>query len=86
MESVKRLIGNINEAVVNPLIGFLIVLATVYFLWGVMQFIWASRADGDQEEGKQHMLWGIIGMTLMVSVYGILRIITGTFGVPCPGC
>ncbi len=86
MQSVQRFVGNVNEAIINPLIGFLFVLATVYFLWGVMQFIWASRSDGDQEEGKQHMLWGIIGMTLMVSVYGILRIVTSTFGVNCPGC
>lgn len=86
MTAVKILVGNINEAIINPLIALLFTAATVYFLWGVMQYLWAARENADQEEGKMHMLMGVIGMALMVSVYGVLRVATGTFGIPCPGC
>jgi len=30
--------------------------------------------------GKQHMIWGIIGMAIMVSVFGIINLIMSTIG------
>ena len=56
-------------------------LALAYFLWGVFQFI----ANGENEEkkttGKMHMLWGIIGLTIMMGVFAFMNIILSTLNV-----
>ena len=37
--------------------------------------------EEEREKGKKNMLWGIIGMTIMVGVFGIITIILNTFGI-----
>lgn len=55
-------------------------LAFVYFMWGVVQY--ALYPDGEsKDKGKQAMIWGLIALTVMFSVYGLIRIALGTFGV-----
>jgi len=62
--------------------GLLVALAV--FFWGIVQFISDTDSNTAREEGKQNILWGIIGMFIMVSVYGIIRVILQTFGLPNP--
>lgn len=67
--------------IISPLI--LVVLACGFFLfvWGLVQFLWNLNEGGDNKVGKDHMLWGIVGMLIMVSVYGILNLLSNTFGL-----
>lgn len=54
----------------------LFLLVTVYFFWGVVQFVRASGSGGkEMEDGKRHMVWGIIGMAIMAGAWGIVAII-----------
>ncbi len=54
----------------------LFILVTVYFFWGVVQFVRSSASGGkEMEEGKQHMIWGIVGMAVMLGAWGIVRIL-----------
>ena len=58
-------------------------LALLVFFWGLVKFI--SKA-GDQaaiEEGRKLMIWGVLALFVMVSVWGILHILQETlFGIP----
>ena len=56
-------------------------LAVVYFVWGVMQFIKNSDNPEKRGEGYQHMIWGIVGLFIMVSAKGIINIILSTMGL-----
>lgn len=79
--------GNNNAALtnsiaslLNTIVGLLFALVTVYFIWGVLTYV---RAAGDEkaiEQGKKHMLWGIIGMTIMAGAWGIVAIIQNFIG------
>ena len=51
------------------------------FVWGLVEFIFKLDAGGEHQEGKDHMLWGIVGMLIMVSVYGILNLLDSTFNL-----
>lgn len=74
------LIDKINKYIVNPLILLLIALAVFTFLYGLAGYMRTAGDDGGNPDAKQHMLWGIIGLFIMVSVYGILQIVCGTVG------
>ena len=75
------LLNNIKTEIVNPAIYLLLALAGVYFVWGVFSFISNQENDEGREKGKQHMIWGIIGIFIMLSAFGIIKMIAGTFGV-----
>ncbi len=70
----------IESEIITPLIFLLAALAVVYFLFGVMKFIQNQDNEEAQLEGKKHMAWGIIGIFIMIAVYGILGFITKTLG------
>ena len=77
----KGLLARIESAILFPLMTLLMALAVLFFLWGAYQFILGASDGTAREEGKKHMLWGIIGIFIMVSAMGILRIAASTFGV-----
>jgi hypothetical protein len=51
------------------------------FTWGLVEFLWKINGEGDMAEGKRHMVWGIVGMLVMISVYGILDLVDNTLGL-----
>ena len=65
----------INDAILTPIIVLLFALAVGYFLLGLVKFIRNQDNETELEEGKQHMVWGVIGISIMVGVYGILNLI-----------
>ncbi len=77
---VETLIGNINQYIVNPFIVLLFAVALVYFLFGVFKFLSNSDSSDEREKGKQHMLWGIVGMFIMMAVFTIMHILANTLG------
>ena len=74
-------IGNVDRMIVNPLIVFLFALALAYFLWGVFEFIANLENDEKKTSGKSHMLWGVVGIAIMMSVWTILNMILSTFNI-----
>ncbi|MFA6050617.1 MAG: hypothetical protein WC761_05465 [Candidatus Paceibacterota bacterium] len=77
----QKLIENINGLIVNPLIAVMFTFALVAFLWGVRGYIAGADNPEKRAQGAQHMLWGIIGMAIMVMAFTIVRIVIQTFGV-----
>ena len=53
----------------------------MYFLWGVFDFLTNQESEDKKTTGKKHMLWGIIGITIMVGVWTILGIIMQTLNI-----
>jgi len=79
--SLDGFIGNVNRMIINPLIGLLFALAIMYFLYGVFEFLSNQANEEKKTTGKSHMVWGIIGITIMMGVWTILGIITNTLGI-----
>ena len=76
--------GKIVNVIINPIIMLLFALATFFFMWGLVVFIAQPDNTEARKTGLSHMLWGFVGMLIIVSVYGILGLITGTLGIPLP--
>lgn len=74
----------INRAVINPLIILMFGIAVVAFVVGIVEFM-AGKDNADAAvKGKQHMLWGVIGMLIMVSVFAIMHVMINALGVTLP--
>ncbi|MEX0917086.1 MAG: hypothetical protein WDZ90_00975 [Candidatus Paceibacterota bacterium] len=84
MRSFEAILDRIIELLINPLIALLFAVALAFFLWGGVQFLINPAEAATREQGKRHLLWGIVGMAIMVGVFGILRILAGTFGFDIP--
>jgi hypothetical protein len=61
----------------NTAIGLIISAAVVYIVWGAFTMI---RSEEKREEGKKVILYGVIGLFAMVSIWGFVNILTKTFG------
>ncbi|MGM0482459.1 MAG: hypothetical protein ACQEP6_01160 [Patescibacteria group bacterium] len=81
---ISEILARINENILNPLILLLFFGAFIVFFWGLINFISKAESEEARTVGKSHMLWGIIGITIMVCAYAILGMITGTFGISMP--
>lgn len=82
--TINELLNKINEFVINPIIILLFVVALLVFFWGLVELIRNADSDSGREKGRQNIMYGIIGMVIMVSVYGIIRVILSTFGLESP--
>lgn len=63
----------------NVIVPVLFAVAFIVFLWGAFTtFILGAGSEDVKEKGKNLMLWGLIGFFVMVSVWGLVNILTGT--------
>jgi len=74
-------IRTVDRVILNPLITLLFAIAIVIFLWGVFEFIIGQQSGEKHTTGKSHMLWGIVGITIMMAVWSILGILMRTFNI-----
>jgi len=85
MNSLSPYIEKIFELLVQPFVQLLFFIAFIIFAWGILMMIANAGNEQKRSEGKQHMMWGIVGMLVMITAYGILALlgntITGFVGV-----
>ena len=67
------------QNLLNLVIPILITLAVVLFFWGLAKYIWSEGED--KEGGKNIMIWGLVALFIMVSVWGILSLFGNTFNI-----
>ena len=74
---------NSFQGLINLIVKAIIALAVVFFLWGMAQFILHDAGnDKTREEGKKKMLWGIVALFIMISIFSILGLISDAIGLP----
>ena len=81
MDSTLSIMYRLQAYIIDPAILIVFSLGFLLFVFGLVEFLWNLNEGGENEEGKQHMLWGIVGMLIMVSVFGILELLDNTFGL-----
>jgi hypothetical protein len=74
------------NALIEPLAALFFGVALVVFIWGIVEFLWGLSTDTEgKEDGKRHMLWGLLGMFVMLAAVTIIKIIANTLNVSIPG-
>ena len=73
-------LNKIFEVIVNPIISFLFVLATAYFIFSIVRYLFNSEDKEGLKKMKESIVNGLIGMIVMVSVFGIIKFYLATIG------
>jgi len=68
------------RSILNTIVPLLVTLGVVYFVWGVVQYIMTGD-EAKKKEGRTKMIYGIIGLVVIITMWGIVGLITNTFGV-----
>lgn len=77
----ESIVGIFNTIVVPVILA----LAFLVFVWGVVNYFFIHGADETSRgEGRQFILWGIIGMVVMFSVWGLVNVLLSTLNI-APG-
>jgi len=72
-------VERINNAIIFPLVSLMLGVAVLVFIWGGYQYLLKADDAKARSEGQMHMLFGIIGIVVMISAYTILTIAVRTF-------
>ncbi len=78
--SVDTLMKSINRVIINPIIYFLFALALAYFLYGIAEYLLNPANEEIRKKSKSQMFTGILGLFIMVAVFGIMNLILNTVG------
>lgn len=77
IQSIFLLFSNL----LNALIGMLITVAIVVFFWGLIKYLLHDGSSEDAHKGVYQMIWGIVAIFVMVSIWGLVALLQRTFGV-----
>lgn len=66
--------------IINTIIPILIALGVVYFIYGVITYV-ISKDEEAKSRGRDAMIFGIIGLLVIVSIWGLVSILKKTFGL-----
>ncbi len=82
-QTLGTMLANI-QGLIQQIVPILIGLTVLYFLWGVMKYV-AAKEPEKQKEARGIMVYGIIILFVMVSVWGLVNILANTLGVDVGG-
>ncbi len=81
-QNIVEFIHKVNSVIINPLIRLVFLVALVVFIWGVFGYVKNGDSEEARSSGRRHMIWGVFGMFIMISVFAIMAFILNTFDIP----
>lgn len=72
---------DLAEDILNRLVPIFIAAAVVILLVAIVNYIRAGEDEEKRGKAKNLMIYGIIGLFVMVSVWGLVNILGGTFNL-----
>lgn len=79
--SFDSVLSKITTEIVEPINLLISTAALLYFLWGVYEFVKGADSSGSRDTGVQHMVWGLFGLVLTISVQAFISVIKNSFGL-----
>ena len=80
-QSFSQFLTKIDNQIINPLILLLFALAMVLFIYGIFDFVSNPENEDKRTKGKQNMIWGIVGLTIMMGVFMIMNLLVNTLNI-----
>jgi len=64
------LLRSAKDIVTGVIIPTVFTLAVLFFFYGIVKYIWSE--GNNKEEGKRIMIWGVVALFVMSSIWGIV--------------
>lgn len=74
-QSFETIIDLINTIVIPLIVG----IAGIYFMVGVIKYVAGGDSEENRKAARNMMIWGIIALFVMISVWGLVNILIDTF-------
>ena len=69
-----------SAEILGAILPILIALGVVYFVFGVITYVIASDEEA-KKKGRDRIIGGIIGLAVIIGVWGLVTILNNTFGL-----
>jgi len=69
------------QAILNVLLPVLMLVGVVVFLWGVIKYITSSGDEEARKSARGYIIYGLIGIFIMVALWGIIQVAAQTLGI-----
>jgi uncharacterized membrane-anchored protein len=76
--NISSLVSDIGN-IVNQIIPILFAIALLGFFYGLVMYIFGKEDNKDQ--AKKTMIWGVVALFVMASVWGLVTFIGNAVGV-----
>lgn len=63
----------------NLLTYLLVALAVIFIIWNVVMFLIKGNDPAARTGALHSILWGVVGLFIIVSIWGLVNILKGTF-------
>ena len=70
---------DLSQSFLNQAVLLITSVAVVWFMYNVFRYAVAGNEE-DKATAKTQMVWGIVGIFVMVSIWGLVAILQRTFG------
>ncbi len=64
----------------NKFLLLLMGFAVLMFVWNVVMYF-IRPSEGDRAEGSKYIMWSLIGFFVILSMWGLVNVLTGTFNL-----
>ncbi len=61
------------------IVPLLVALATAAFVWGIIQYFLNPDNEEKKKKANSYMLWGIIALFVIITMWGLVGILSATF-------
>lgn len=79
LSTINGILCKISQ-ILGAVVPVLIALGVVYFVWGVVTYVIASDEEA-KSSGRNRIIYGIIGLAVIIAVWGLVKVLTNTFGL-----
>lgn len=68
------------NGLLNSIIPILLSVAVVYLIFSIVRYVIAGNEE-EKKAGKGMIVWGIIGLFVILSIWGLVNILVRTLGL-----
>lgn len=79
-KSLQGYMCELYKIVGQYLLPVLMLAATGFFMWNIVKYIRFAESPEKRKEYRASMIWGIVALFVMVSIWGIIAILGGIVG------
>ena len=84
-DSFSDIVGMVICIINRYLVPLGFAVAMVLFVFGVVSYVAKGGDEEARKKGREFIMWGIVAIFMMVSIFGFVKLLDNTFNLPNDG-